>query len=624
MSGMKAIEHLLGKTYGAFCNEAQTTFRTYAIGAASVKLAIYEDSFVSYRKTYGMTPEGPDVWSLTLEGDYHGGLYTYLVERDGKIYEIVDPYAVSAGLNSTRGGIVNLALTNPPGFMPGKVFNGQNHTDFLLYELHLRDFTVDMDGGIQHKGKYLGLAESGTTYKGLPTGLDHLVDLGVTHVHLMPIADFGSVKDQGFPNYNWGYDPILFNVPEGSYATDPKSPVNRIMELKQLVSAIHAKGLRVVLDVVYNHTYDALTSAFVRMAPHVFYREKEGVLTNGSGVGCELNTEHPLVQSFIIQSLVYWMTEYQIDGFRFDLMGLYDRDCVRRIEKTLKAINPNVLLYGEPWVGGDSGLPANHQFLKGAQKNLQVALFNDDFRNAIKGDNDGTGQGLVQGNIKELEQARLGVVGSIEYSSKLSGFTANARESVNYVSSHDNLILRDKLERTITSFDKGLLMSANRLALAIVLTSFGLPFIQAGTELYRAKGHEHNSYNMGDGVNHIRWQNKAKYYGYFAYIRALIQFRKHWSVFTETDAKTIKDHVTFIEAEGLSYSITKDQYSYFFHHNCFNHTLVMEVNNPLDLFFFNDIYSVEGIHKKDKHSVFTMEAKSSLIYRQVNKKHKKT
>lgn len=610
----KQYSHLLDRNYGVICSQQETQFLTFAVDAESVAVALYDNSDALHRLEFPMTKEGPDIWSLTLLGDYHGKLYTYLLTRNGKTYEIVDPYAVSAGINSKRGGIVDLSRTNPPDFHTKNDLPAVHFHDIVLYELHIRDFTVDQDSGIVAKGKYAALTEFGTQNQGLPTGVDHLLDLGITHVHLLPIADFGSVNDRG-EQYNWGYDPILFNAPEGSYALVPEYPPARVLELKTMINALHEKGLRVILDVVYNHTYDVKWVAFERMAPHIFYREKEGQLTNGSGVGCELNTEHPLVRSFIVSSLCYWVTEFHVDGFRFDLMALYDTACVEAIKEKLYAIKPNILLYGEPWIGGESGLPEELQFLKGRQKGMNIALFNDEFRDAIKGDNDGVGTGLVQGNGHLLDRARLGIVGSISYSALLKGFTDSPYETINYVSSHDNLILRDKLEKTMTSTNQERHVYASRLALTLILTAFGIPFIQAGTELFRSKGHHHNTYNAGDGVNQILWHNKTQYYNHFAFIRALIQFRKTWGVFEALHAKTIQSNFRFISSPCLAYQIHKDNHYYVFYHNYHNEPVDVSISHPVELFFYNDFFDIKGHLKKETHHHFMIESKASLIYR---------
>ncbi len=322
----------------------------------------------------------------------------------------------------------------------------------------------------------------------MTTGVEHLKELGVTHVHLLPVYDFKTVDEYREDEYNWGYDPALYNTPEGSYATDPIDGRVRIKELKECIMALHEAGIQVVLDVVYNHTYESTHSNFNRLAPGYFYRlNEDGDFANGSGCGNELATEHLVVRKFIIDSLKYWLSEYKVDGFRFDLLALYDKETVEEIVRTLKSIRPDIILYGEPWVGWESALPEKDRFLKSKQRGLDIGLFNDDFRNAIKGDNDGYETGFVMERIDVKKWVELGIAASTSLPEDRTGYADRALEVVNYVSAHDNLVMWDKIEKSAGGYEYESKLQMHKLALSIVLTSFGTAFIQSGTEFVRTK-----------------------------------------------------------------------------------------------------------------------------------------
>ncbi len=528
--------------FGVTLSGGRTLFKVWSPTSESVKVAIYETWNQYYRSEFPMIRDQSGCWFLEVSENLEGRYYTYLVSHFGQDFEVVDPWAKSAAPNSKRGFIVDPSTVSPEGW--------ENHTvppmpragHLLLYEAHIRDFSVHPESGITYKGKFLGLAERGTkTAGGYATGIDYLKELGVTHLHLLPVADFATVDELDPWEYNWGYDPVLFNVPEGSYSLDSRDGRGRILELKEAVKALHEAGIRVVLDVVYNHTFHGAKSNFNYLASNYYYRlDLNHQFTNGSGVGNELATEKQMVRRFVVDSLKYWLTEYKVDGFRFDLLGLYDRETVKTICSELTALRPDILLYGEPWVGGDSGLPEECRFLKGAQRGLPIAVFNDDFRNDLKGNNDGFEEGFITGQTGDEEWVALGLSGSIALSENKRGFADAATETVNYLSCHDNLCLYDKIVKVepIQSFDIHKAMA--RLGLSMLLSAFGIPFISMGSEFMRTKHGHHNSYNAADSVNQVDWSYREAHDDLVVYFRELLTFRKSQRIFGEGRADVIR------------------------------------------------------------------------------------
>lgn len=564
----------LGITY----SPQQTTFRVWSPLERQVDLALYQDAREIFRTLYPMTyiPE-EGVHELTLSGDFHGTFYTYIID---KTTEVTDPYAISANTNGTRSAVIDLNQTHPEGWEDDHRLEGTHPCDAILYELHLKDFTGLDNSNAVMKGKYLGLSESGTLYHGLKTGLDHIEELGVTHVHLMPVYDFITVDESqnAAPEYNWGYDPEHYNCPEGSYSTDADDPVARVKELKTLVKALHDKGLKVVLDVVYNHMYRGGDTNFNVLAPNYYFRMTEdGHYSNGSGCGNEFCSEHPMARKFIIESLVYWMEEYHIDGFRFDLMSLIDLTTIKAIRK---ALPEEVLIYGEPWMGGLSTLDHNNTLHKGGQCGQHFALFNDDFRNAIKGDNDGNSKGFIQGNLDERHQVKTGIMGSIPFDSSHIGFASQPEETINYFNAHDNLIIYDKIVKSMPHASEDTLKKVNKMAFNILLLSQGIPFFHAGNEFMRDKKGEHNSYNASLDINGIDWSLKEKHLDFFNYVKDLIEIRKRYPLFRLHDAQDIKDKAYFIEdTEHLGH--TENAIAYSLHNTdpAFEYDCLLVVHN---------------------------------------------
>lgn len=488
------------------------------------------------------------VFTCFVKGDLAGRYYTYRITTPRGEFDIVDPYARGLAVNSTAAAVIDPKRTIPEGFethqrpeLPYK--------DAIIYETHVRDMTMDPAAGFVFPGKLLGLTEE-RQMQGEPIGTDHLVDLGITHLHLLPLQDFLST-DETKEEFNWGYDPEYYFAIEGSYIQDKADPHARARELKTLIAHLHSKGIGLVMDVVYNHTFRLEDSVYEKIAPGYFHRSQGGEFTNGSGVGNELATERPMVRRLIKESLSYFAKEFQVDGFRFDLWALMDLELTLEVVQMLREINPNILLYGEPWAGAASALPLEKMTLKGTQKGQDFALFNDDFRNAIKGGNDDTSRGYVQNNIHGRNGTLTGIAGSITFSPHLYGFTQEPSESINYHTSHDNLILYDKLKWSTQEEDE-VIARRTKLAFAILLLSFGIPFLHAGTEFMRTKFMNKNSYNLPDEINRIRWQDKITWLHLSEYVKGLIELRKRIGFFSSASAEEIRESLVFLYSERIS------------------------------------------------------------------------
>jgi len=508
-----------------------------------------------------MTREAGGIWRGAVAGDCHGLYYTYGVTHDDQRFEVVDPYARAAGVNGDRGMVVDLARTNPEGWAEVERPVLAAPVDAVIYEMHVRDFSTHPQSGIKHKGKFLAFTEQDTQGpQGVKTGLGHLLDLGVTHLHLLPVFDFASV-DEGevdSPQFNWGYDPKNYNVPEGSYATDPFRGEVRIRELKAAIKALHEKGIGVIIDVVYNHTYNSWDSNLNRLVPGYYYRmNPDRSFANGSGCGNELASERPMVRKLIIDSVIYWATEYRVDGFRFDLMGLLDLETVRQIREALGRIAPGLLLYGEGWTGGPSPLPGDQAALKGNAPSLPgIAFFNDSARDGIKGHVfNQLEAGFVNGQAGLEESVKFGIVAATHHPQLCyervnydhAPWALEPGQSVIYCEAHDNLTLWDKLMITNGNESEEQRINRHKLAGALVLTSQGIPFLHAGQDFLRTKGGNSNSYLAPDAVNQLDWARKARYFEVYAYYRGLITLRKAHPAFRLCTTEQIQAHLRFMD-----------------------------------------------------------------------------
>jgi len=533
---------------GVQYSSEQTRFAVWSPNSDKVSLVLYGERFDEKEidKTYPMEKRENGVWIVNISGNHKNKFYRYKVERDEEIKYAVDPYARAVSQNGVKGAIVDLEDTNPTGWGEDKRPILENIEDAVLYEMHVRDFSISENSGMKYKGKYLAFTEEGSRLVGtdIKTGIDHLKELGITHIHLLPVFDYGSVDESKDEEYNWGYDPMNYNVPEGSYSTDSTDPLARIKEFKEMVLALHKNGIRVVMDVVYNHTYTTLTSSFGKLAPEYYYRFKDnGEFSNGSGCGNEVASEIPMVRKFIVESVKYWAEEYHIDGFRFDLMALHDKDTMKLLKKTLREIDSNILIYGEPWMADYSPLPGEAQMRKGEQRGLGIGVFNDNLRDAVKGSTRGEDRGYATGKISNINHVKEGIIAAI------NSFATNPNEVVNYVSAHDDLPLWDKIEKSNPVDSRANKVRMNNLCNAIVLTSQGIPFLHGGVELLRTKYGVANSYNASDDINQIEWERKAENFQAFAYYQGLIELRRRHPAFRMTDAEEIREKLEFLKAD---------------------------------------------------------------------------
>ena len=539
-----------GHDLGAFWTESQTVFRLWAPTAREVTLLLYRDGLGGEPLTsQQLHPEKNGTWIARRMGNLKGLYYTYLVNVDGQAKEACDPYAKAVGGNGQRAMVIDLQETNPAGWAKDRSpFQGKGITDAVLYELHIRDLSTHRSSHIQNKGKYLGLAETGThTRSGHATGLDHIRQLGVTHIHLLPVFDFGFTDESSpQPQYNWGYDPVNFNVPEGSYATNPFDGACRVRELKQTVKAIHDAGLSIVMDVVYNHVYDRDGFCFNQIVPGYFSRGT----SNGSCCGNDTASERSMVRKYIVDSVNYWADEYHIDGFRFDLMGLLDIATVNQIVQTVKSRHPHVIFYGEGWQMNTSPVRPGTELATQYHSSLTpgVSFFSDTCRDLLRGSIfDSRAPGFVSGAICDKNTLNACFLG-------LPHWACQPEQSVNYVSCHDDYTLFDRLSLVNPDAPRQTLIRQNRLAAAFVFLSQGVPFLQAGEEILRTKPKgrgkfDDNSYRSPDRVNAIRWDTleSPEYQETLAYYKGLIAFRKAHEGLRQTGRETVQASVFPVE-----------------------------------------------------------------------------
>lgn len=524
-----------------------------------VEIHIYEDGQGGKAiKTIKMKASGENRWEATVKGDLKGKFYTFDIGKG----ETPGVFAKAVGVNGMRGAIVDMAETNPQGWENDQRPVIQSPADLVIYEMHWRDFSIDVSSGLKNKGKFLALTE--------PKAIEHLKNLGVNAVHILPSFDYASVDETKLdtPQYNWGYDPKNYNVPEGSYSTDPYNPVTRIKEFKQMVQALHKAGIRVILDVVYNHTFNIDHSNFQLTYPDMYYRKTaDGKYSDGSGCGNETASEKPLMREFMLESVKYWIDEYHIDGFRFDLMGVHDIETMQQIRAEVNKIDPSIYIYGEGWSAGSCAYPVDKLAMKANAQQLNgIAAFSDDMRDALRGPFSDDHKGaLLAGIPGEEESLKFGIVGGIahpqvdmtkvNYDKK--PWTNNPTEQISYVSCHDDMCLVDRLKASIPSLtDKNIpekertaeLIRIDQLAQTAVFTSQGVPFILSGEEMLRDKKGVHNSYNSPDSINRLDWNNLQRYPQLFTYYKNLIQLRKNHPAFRLATGDKVRQHLEFLPA----------------------------------------------------------------------------
>jgi len=503
-------------------------------------------------KKIKMKQTATNVWETTINGDLKGKFYTFDIGRG----ETPGVFAKAVGINGHRGAIVDMQTTNPTGWNNDHRLTLKNPADLIIYEMHHRDFSIDPSSGLVNKGKFLALTEQ--------KAIKHLKELGVNAVHILPSFDFASIDESNTttPQYNWGYDPLNYNVPEGSYSFDAEQPTRRILEFKQMVQALHKAGIRVILDVVYNHTFDIAGGNFDRTFPMAYYRyTADGKPSNGSGCGNETASEKSLMRQFMLESMKYWVNEYHIDGFRVDLMGIHDIETMNIIRKELSAIDPNIFIYGEGWTAGSCAYPTEKLALKAHIKQMpDIAAFSDELRDALRGPFSDNKQAAFLGGVPGFEESiKAGIAGMIAHPqidyTKVNytkePWANQPTQMISYVSCHDDMCLTDRLKASIpeTEYDLDELIRLDELAQTAIFTSQGIPFMLSGEEMLRDKKGVHNSFNSPDEINHLDWNNLKKYPQLFNYYKGLIQMRKNHPAFRLGNAELVRKHLEFLPTQ---------------------------------------------------------------------------
>ena len=557
---------------GVIYSKNSSEFKLWAPLAEQVELVLYGKDYnalESNKTIIKMNRENRGVWRVKIDEDLSGEYYNYLVRNNGKTYESVDPYAKAVSINGEKSMVIDMESTNPKGWSNDKKPILNDVTDSIIYEAHIRDLTKDEASGVitELRGKYIGAVLENSKIKGtsITTGLDHLKELGITHIHLLPVFDYGSIDERydSTDNYNWGYDPQNYNVPEGSYSTNPYEGAVRISEFKEMVYKFHQAGIRVVMDMVYNHTYN-LESPLNLTVPGYYYRKDQyGCYSNGSGCGNETASERYMFRKYMIDSVLYWAKEYHIDGFRFDLMGLHDLETMRIIRSELNKVDKSIIMYGEGWTCYNTPLNSNESAVKNnicKFGNLQIAAFSDDARDSIKGSVFlKESLGFVSGADNYEESIKYTICASTKHDeidlSKVvysKVFWANEPyQTITYDSAHDNNTLFDKLRMSCKDEDEEELLKMNKLAAAIVLTSQGISFLHEGEEFARVKENLEgeiieNSYNSSDYTNELKWLRKQRYIDLFNYYKGLIKLRKEYKAFRMNSNKEIQNNISFM------------------------------------------------------------------------------
>ena len=522
---------------------SETVFKLFAPADAECFVVVGDD-------TLRMSLRSDSIWTATAQGDQKGKTYVFLV--NGQVSPGV--FAKAVTVNGEKGAIIDLRDTDPEGWSDDVRPVVENPADLVVYEMHHRDFSINRPDA-QYKGKFLALTE--------PWAIDHLTQLGINAVHILPSYDYGSVDEKRLdePQYNWGYDPVNYNVPEGSYSTDPNEPATRIREFKQMVQALHKAGIRVILDVVYNHTYDIEHSNFQRTYPGYYYRwNEDGSASNGSGCGNETASEQPMMRRFMVESVKYWISEYHIDGFRFDLMGVHDIETMNQIRRSVSQIDPTIFIYGEGWSAGPCALPNEQLGMKANIPQMPgIAAFSDDLRDALRGPfSDDTEPGWLGSpkanaaiNSASLKAGIAGMIAhpQVDYSQvnySKEPYALEPTQMMAYVSCHDDMCLTDRLRASIPGIGEDELIRLDLLAQTAVFTSQGVPFMLSGEELLRTKLGVHNSFESPDSINQLDWTNKTRYPQVFDYYKNLIALRKHHPAFRLGSAERVRQHLEFL------------------------------------------------------------------------------
>ena len=530
------------------CGPEATTFQLFAPATAKrVVVRIYNDGIGGKPIKTVKMKLSDNVWQATVKGNLLGKFYTFDMGKG----ECPGVFAKAVGVNGQRGAIVNLVKTDPEDWCCDAHPVIKSPADLIVYEMHHRDFSIAHPGA-KHPGKFLALTES--------WAIDYLKALGVNAIHILPSYDYGSVDETRLdtPQYNWGYDPVNYNVPEGGYSTNPYDPACRILEFKQMVQALHNAGIAVILDVVYNHTYDIDHSNFQRTYPDYYYRKVDGKYSNGSGCGNETASDQPMMRKFMIESVKYWVKEYHIDGFRFDLMGCHDIETMNEIRKALDTIDPSIFIYGEGWSAGQCALPTEQLGVKANISSMpRIAAFSDEIRDGLRGPFDDDTKGGFLAGVPDCEESiKFGIVGAIDHPqvdmSKVNyskaPWATEPTQMMSYVSCHDDMCLVDRLKASIPNLGDDELIRLDLLAQTAVFTSQGVPFMLSGEELLRSKKGVHDSFESPDSINQLDWKNLERYPQVFKYYQDLIALRKHHPAFRLGDAHLVRKHLEFLDA----------------------------------------------------------------------------
>lgn len=518
----------------------QTKFAFWSNVAEQMEVHLYADATTEDFKTVALQKGENDFWTACVKGDLAGKFYTVRSFQNGEwAPEATGIFAKAVGVNGQRAAIIDLKATNPEGWCRDIRPAMPDMTDIVVYETHLRDFTMSPNSGVENKGKFLGLTEEAP--------LSYLKELGITHLQILPMFDYGSIDETTLDQnkYNWGYDPVNYNVPDGGYSTNPYDPACRIREAKAMIQALHKAGIRVVMDVVYNHTFDVMGCALGRVVPQYFYRlNEDGTYANGSGCGNETASDHEMMRQFMVQSVCYWAREYHIDGFRFDLMGIHDQETMRQIRAALDEIDPTILTYGEGWAAMSPAYPYEDLAMKQwTYKMPRVGAFSDDIRNALIGSPFDHERGFASGNAACTKDVMRGLIACPEWSGE-------PMQHVSYITCHDNYCLRDRIEVSAKGENEDTKLRMNKLAQTAVLVSQGMSFIYGGEELFRTKMGIDNSYQSPDSINIIPWENREQYADLHDYYRQMIAIRRAHKGFRLGTADLVKEHVEFLDADN--------------------------------------------------------------------------
>lgn len=537
----------------------KTTFTFWSSIAEKMEVRLYNTYDAAEFEVITLQEKNDDYWTATVKGDQLGKFYTVCSYQNGEWgQESPGIFAKAVSVNGQKAAIIDMQATNPEGWENDQRPAMTDPTDVVVYETHMRDFTIDATSGIANKGKFIAFTEQGTqTAEGLASGIDHLKELGITHIQILPMYDYGSIDETTLDlnKYNWGYDPVNYNVPEGGYSTNPYDPATRIREAKTMIQALHAAGIRVIMDVVYNHTYSVEGCALGRVVPQYFYRMNEdGIYANGSGCGNETASDKEMMRQFMVESVCYWAREYHIDGFRFDLMGIHDQETMRQIRAALDEIDPSIITYGEGWAASSPAYPYEQLAMKNWTYTMpRVGAFSDDIRNALIGSPFDHHRGFASGNTASRDAVRYGLVACPDWSGE-------PMQHVSYITCHDNYCLRDRIEVAAAEETEATKLRMNKLAQTAVMVSQGMTFFYGGEELFRTKQGVENSYQSPDSINVIEWANKQTYNDLYTYYREIIKIRRQHKGFRLGTAELVKNHVEFPETtqEGLIIYRIKD------------------------------------------------------------------